>query len=72
MILRFVDAMKFWNKEVFGSILTKKCNLIARICGIQKSMEKFRSRHLVELEKELQTELERILDSEELIWKHKS
>lgn len=69
MILRFIDAVKDWNKKVFCSIQTKKCILIARISGIQKSIEKFRTRNLVKLEKELQTKLERILDSEELIWK---
>ncbi|KAK5802537.1 hypothetical protein PVK06_030138 [Gossypium arboreum] len=35
-------------------------------------MEKYRSRKLVDLEKELQIKLKSVLDNEELLWKQKS
>lgn len=67
-----MSAAKKWNNEVFENILAKKRILISRLRGIQRCLENYRSRKLVELEKELRTELEGILDNEELLWKQRS
>lgn len=71
-VKNFVDEAKKWNIEVFGNILRKKRELIARIKGIQRCLENYYSRKLVHLEKEMREELEVVLDNEELLWKQKS
>lgn len=68
----FLKDVQLWNKEVFGNVQRKKRSLIARIGGIQRSLEKFRTQNMVDLERKLQIELEGVLDNEELIWKQKS
>lgn len=70
---RFEDLQQLLNLvyRCFWEYHKKKV-LQARIGGIQKSLVKFRLRHLIELEKELQVELEGVLDNEELLWKQKS
>lgn len=45
---------------------------MARISGIQRRLEIYKSQKLVELEQNLQLELERVLDYEELLLKQKS
>lgn len=46
--------------------------LIWQIRGIQRCLEKYNSKKLIDLEKELRTELEGVLDNEELLWKQNS
>lgn len=46
----FVDTAKRWNKVVFGNLIAKKRNLIARIGSIQRAVENFRSNKLINLE----------------------
>lgn len=71
-VKKFIEAAKKWNREVFGNILKRKHTILAQLNGIQRRMEKYRSKKLIDLEKELQIELESVLDNEELIWKQKS
>ena len=40
----FVKEVQVWNREVFGNIFQRKRTLMARINGIQASLEKYRSR----------------------------
>lgn len=63
--MEFVNAARKWNKEVFGNVVRQKRILLARLAGIQRSLEFCRLRRLMVLEKELQCELGRILDVEE-------
>lgn len=67
----FIAVAKKWNMEVFGIIFQKKRILLAHIKGIQRRLEAYYSYKLSELENDLQTKLEAILDNEELLWKHK-
>ncbi|KAH1108354.1 hypothetical protein J1N35_012122 [Gossypium stocksii] len=46
------------EQRVFGNILKKKHTILAQLSEIQMSIEKHRSKKLVDLEKELQIELE--------------
>lgn len=40
---------------------------MSRISGIQSCLEKYQSQKLVDLEKELRTEIEDVVDNEELL-----
>lgn len=71
-VSQFIRAAKKWNGEVFRNILRKKRVLVARIKGIQRCLENYRSQRLMELEKKLPIELERVLDNEESLWKQKT
>lgn len=64
-VVHFMVATKRWNWDVFGNILRRKRILVARLTGIQLCLEKYRSQKLFDLEKELKTELEGVLDNEE-------
>lgn len=68
----FVNVTKKWNKEVFGNVVNKKHILLVRIEGVQRKLEVIRSRRLITLEKELQGEINRVLDVEESLWRQKS
>lgn len=72
LIQRVTTIAKSWNKDVFWNVITRKKILIARISGIQRCLEQYYLRKLVELEMDLKSELEGVLDEEELLWKQKS
>jgi len=58
-----------WKNITVDSVLIKKRELLACIGGIQKHLQRGRNNlFLVKLEKELQQELENILNMEELMW----
>ena len=59
---RFAKKAIDWNKTHFGNIFEKKRRSLARLNGIQKAMANRPSHSLVVLEKELQKELESILN----------
>ena len=61
-----------WNKEEFGHIEKRKKRLWARLEGIQKVLATPGKRHLLKLEKKLQTELESTLNQEEIMWFQRS
>ncbi|KAK4262491.1 hypothetical protein QN277_028046 [Acacia crassicarpa] len=61
-----------WNKEVFGMIEQNKQRILKRLDGIQRSSGYPHSDFLAKLEIELQTELERLLELEEIKWFQKS
>lgn len=52
-IKKFVVATTKWNKDVSGNILKRKRILLIRLGGIQICLERYRSRKLIELEKDL-------------------
>ncbi|XP_052290912.1 uncharacterized protein LOC112498105 [Citrus sinensis] len=47
-----------WNKQCFGNIFWRKKRLLARLGGIQRALESYYSRGLVDLEKNLKADLE--------------
>jgi len=53
---KFTEAMKIWNKEVFGNIFQRKARIEARLKGIQKALANGPSRFLIRLEKQLSEE----------------
>ena len=61
-----------WNKDIFGNIFKRKKELLARIGGIQRTLEKHHSRRLIELEIKLKRNLERVLTQEEVLGFQKS
>ncbi|KAK8690637.1 hypothetical protein V6N13_074168 [Hibiscus sabdariffa] len=71
-IRHFSEAASKWNSEVFGSIGRNKKILMARLRGVQRCLDRRRSRNMVKLESKLLEELELLLDQEELLWKQKS
>ncbi|KAA3462999.1 reverse transcriptase [Gossypium australe] len=68
-IRTFTAAAKMWNKNVFGHIL--KRNIINRLNGTQRALERFQAKNLLKLEKVLWVKLERILDMEERLWRRR-
>ncbi|KAJ8768812.1 hypothetical protein K2173_023716 [Erythroxylum novogranatense] len=71
-VYQFTEAVKAWNKAVFGSFIARKRTIIGRISGVQKALERRSNPRLVQLEIDLQAELEEILDNEEILWRQKS
>ncbi|OMO81305.1 reverse transcriptase [Corchorus capsularis] len=67
-----VEALKTWNKEVFGNIFERKKELRARVLGVQKALARSASPRLIDLEQELVSEYNKILEQEELLWFQKS
>ncbi|XP_039057386.1 uncharacterized protein LOC120200684 [Hibiscus syriacus] len=68
----FTNATDTWNKTVFGYIGTKKKIVMARLRGIHKSLNRRHSNFHINLETELLTKLEQLLDQEEILWKQRS
>ncbi|OMO88470.1 reverse transcriptase [Corchorus capsularis] len=71
-ILDFIQAVKEWNKNVFGNVFHKKNRLLARIKGAQLALANNPSQFLIDLEKQLQTDFIDILRQEETLWAMKS
>ncbi|XP_024199454.1 uncharacterized protein LOC112202681 [Rosa chinensis] len=65
-------SLSIWNKEVFGNIFKQKRILLARICGIQRSLGRQNIPFLLNLEKDLISQYEQIRDAEALFWRQKS
>ena len=57
-----------WNKRCFGNIFWRKKCLLARLGGIQRALESYYSKGLLNLEKQLKADLEEVLTQEEIIW----
>lgn len=71
-ISHLTDKLREWNRFVFGNIFWKKNNLLARLAGIQKTLERHPSRSLLRLEAKLTKELDETLLHEETLWFQKS
>lgn len=65
-VASITEDLQIWNKEIFGHILKQNKVMLARIKGIQRSLEKIFSSNLYELEIRLKKELEIILQREEI------
>lgn len=71
-LMQFREAVSIWNREVFGNIHRRKARTMARLGGIQRSLQNFHNPFLRSLEVRLEKELEVILAQEELLWFQKS
>ncbi|XP_039000029.1 uncharacterized protein LOC120125740 [Hibiscus syriacus] len=71
-IANFTIAADSWNKSVFGYIRSKKRMVMACLQGVQKALQTSNSLFLHNLEASLLTELESLLDQEELLWRQRS
>jgi hypothetical protein len=71
-IANFISAVAKWNREVFGNILWKKKNLIARLRGIQISLSTRPNTFLVNMERSLRSDYLVVLQQEEEFWSCKS
>ena len=65
------DAIE-WNRNHFGNIIVKKRRVMARLDGAQKALAERPSEFLVELEKDLQRELNEVINQEQELWTLKS
>ncbi|KAF7812868.1 ribonuclease H [Senna tora] len=65
------EAIKF-NQETFGNIFKRKRNILARLSGIQRTLDTHINGRLLAIERELRKELEEILKQEEILWFQKS
>ena len=68
----FINKLGNWNKDIFDNIFKRKKELLARIGGIQRFLEKRHSRSLSKLETKLKRDLEKVLTQEEVLWFQKS
>ncbi|KAH9734521.1 putative ribonuclease H protein [Citrus sinensis] len=72
VVADFINKLGNWNKDIFGNIFKGKKELLARIGGIQRFLEKRHSRSLSKLESKLKRDLEKVLTQEEVLWFQKS
>ncbi|KAL5751925.1 hypothetical protein ACOSQ2_022432 [Xanthoceras sorbifolium] len=63
---RLTENLRVWNKEVFGSLFKRKSRLMARLGGIQSSLNRNPNRRFTNLETELLEEYNNILAQEEV------
>ncbi|KAK8619520.1 hypothetical protein V6N13_133476 [Hibiscus sabdariffa] len=68
----FSSSVEAWNRDIFGIIGKHKKILMARLRGVQRSLDQSRTRSMIKLEYKLLQELETVLDQEEQLWKKKS
>ncbi|KAA3473187.1 reverse transcriptase [Gossypium australe] len=54
-IKKFMVIARMWNKDVFWHILKRKRNMMNQLDGIQRALERFQSKNLLNLEKSLQS-----------------
>ncbi|KAL4320027.1 hypothetical protein GQ457_18G015790 [Hibiscus cannabinus] len=67
-ISQFQQQSRKWSVEVFGIIDHRKRQLLARLRGIERSLETGPNLYLEELEKALKLELDIVLMQEESLW----
>lgn len=64
----FQKKVVSWNKNVFGNVFHRKKRVLARLAGIQRSMARHPSVSLSNLEKELRSDYNAILEDERELW----
>ena len=72
VLTKQVDHLSDRNKNVFGNLFHNKRHLCRRLGGIQKRIKEGGPHHLLKLEKNLQHQLDEVLDQIELYWFQKS
>ena len=68
----FTVKLQQWNHDVFGNIFRQKNQLLARLAGVQRILDKRESPRHRELETVIMKELDEILLREEMLWHQKS
>lgn len=68
----FNSKVKDWNVSSFGHIGKKKRELMARLKEIENSLDKYPSKFLLKLEKQLKTDLEMVLTQKASLWQQKA
>ena len=63
----FINKLGNWNKDIFGNIFKRKKELLARIGGMQRFLEKRHSRSLTKLKTKLKRDLEKVLTQKEVL-----
>ncbi|XP_075507519.1 uncharacterized protein LOC142544347 [Primulina tabacum] len=66
-IVKMANVLSIWNRTTFGDIHKNKRRLIAKIEGIQRSLNIRPSRGLIKLEKRLRDDLDMVFQQEELL-----
>lgn len=67
-ITSLIEAIKIWNKNVFGNITYRKYCLLNRLHGISRSLQNGWNPYLLKLQKKLWNEYEVVLYQEEVTW----
>ncbi|KAL4335605.1 hypothetical protein GQ457_07G017880 [Hibiscus cannabinus] len=67
-ISEFQDKSRKRSLDVFGHIDKRKNQILARLKGIEKALERRANPFLIELEISLKRELDKILEQEESLW----
>lgn len=60
-IKQIISQLQIWNNEVFGNMLKKKKNILARLDEIQKALSRHHNRFLSNLAKQLRFEFKDVL-----------
>lgn len=68
----FTSAASEWNIKRVGNIMYKKNKLLKRIEGVEKARSRRDSQYLLQVEKDLWKEYNKVLAQEELLWYQKS
>lgn len=71
-LVSLATDLENWNKDVFGNIFARKRKLERRIEGTRRQLALAISDHYIELEHKLCTELEEVLQQEQVLWFQKS
>lgn len=71
-VVSFTKAVKLWNSSFFGNITYRKHQLMNHLHGISRSLSNGWNPFLINLQKELLVEYERVLYQEEVLWLQKS
>ncbi|KAL4284332.1 hypothetical protein GQ457_16G009900 [Hibiscus cannabinus] len=67
-ISEFQDKSRKWSLDVFGHIDKRKNQILTRLKGIEKALERRANPFLIELEVSLKRELDKILEQEDSLW----
>lgn len=71
-VSEFTEKMKKWSVEVFGNLQQRRKRCLARLYGIQRTLEYHQSTFLSKLHKDLTEEYNSILEQEEIYWQQKN
>ncbi|KAK8666040.1 hypothetical protein V6N13_006192 [Hibiscus sabdariffa] len=72
LFLASLRLLRFGIRLFMGTLVLKKCSIMAPLRGAQKALEQRHSGFFVQLEHDLQIELEALFDQEKLLWRQKS
>ncbi|CAL1355246.1 unnamed protein product [Linum trigynum] len=71
-LTRLTEALRVWNKQVFGNIFRRKKALISKLRKLEMDNELHNTDRSVSLEDSTRKELEQTLWEEQLLWVQKS